>query len=715
MVKLLINVQGMHCQACVNRLEKQLNQQPFIQQATVNFANEQAIVLFNSERHSVQDVLHIIQQAGFRAELIQSDMPLVSPKPSLFPLLLLLLLCIPFVVMMLAMLTQQHHFMLPVGWQFILATIVQFGLATPFYRSAWQSIKAGLANMDVLVSIGTLTIYFYSVFLAFFAENSTSAVYFESSVMVIAFVRLGKYLEQRTKSQSLNTLHLLMQLTPQQVRLYRNQNWENVPLQQVQKNDLLWAKQGERIAADGMIEQGEAWLDESHLTGEFNPQTKGIGEVVLAGSIVKTGNVVYRAEQLGSQTHLADMLQALAEAQGSKAPIARLADKVAAMFVPAVIMLALLTFAITFWLSQSSLNAFINAVSVLVIACPCALGLATPAAIMVGMGKAVQQGIRFKDAATMENTAKIDTLVFDKTGTLTEGKPHITAVWLAEKCGYTEQAFYQLAASVTQYSNHPLAQAITQTAQQKAILLYQALNIHTDVGAGLKATLPSIGEVKVGSMVYCGFQLPDDVAPVWQVASIVAVAVNNRVVGAFALTDQLKSHSLVEIQRLQNMGLELYIMSGDRQSAVEYIAQQLNIQQAYAELSPRQKAEKIQQLTAAGKKVAMIGDGINDAPALAAAQVGFAIQSGTDLAQHTARVSLMGNSIHRLTYALLIAKATLTNIKQNLFLAFIYNVLAIPLAALGYLNPMIAAAAMVMSSLSVLFNALRLKAKKLDG
>lgn len=714
MSKVNLQIQGMTCQVCANRLEKILNKKDFIQQAHVSFANEQAQVQFDEKSHSVQDILQIIKNAGFTGTPMEdaSRQNTEAGFSQKMRLVLLLILCTPFLFMMLGMMTHQHQLMLPVFWQWLLASAVQWGLAIPFYRSAWQSLQGRLANMDVLVSLGTLSIYFYSTFAYFLTQDANTPVYFEASVMVITFVSLGKYLEHRTKSQSLNALNLLMQLTPKRVSLYRESQWQSIPLDQVKIGDILRANQGERIAADGIVESGEAWVDESHLTGEFKAENKTSGATLLAGALLKEGSLVYRAQQLGQQTLLGDMVQALAEAQNSKAPIARIADKVAGVFVPIVMGIALLTFLVTFYWTASALTALIHAVSVLVIACPCALGLATPAAIMVGMGKAVQRGIRFKDAASMEATAKVNCVVFDKTGTLTEGQPHIADIWLDTKCGYSEQMLYALAASIEQYSNHPLAKTITDQARQKGISVTELTNVQSELGAGLQVQIEELGRVKIGSPAYCQWQMPDDLDPLWQIASIVAVEVNEKVVGAFAITDALKAGCLAEIQCLQAQNIELYIMSGDRQSAVQYVADQLKITQAYGELSPRDKAEKIQQLKAQGKVVAMVGDGINDTPALATAQVSFAMQTGTDIAQHTASAVLMHYSINQLTEALSIARATFKNIKQNLFLAFIYNLLAIPLAAFGYLTPVLAGLAMSLSSLSVLFNALRLKAQQ---
>ena len=406
MQKVSIQIGGMTCQSCASRIEKVLNKKDFVQQAGVNFASEEAQVTFDEKQTSVEQLIQIIQKTGFAAQLKQEQASLPQERKLSWRLILLWLINVPFLIGMLGMMLGRHEWMLPPMWQMVLATIVQFGLAIPFYKSAWGSIKGGLANMDVLVSLGTLTIYFYSVFMLFYLPHMSHAhgsanIYFEASVMVLGFVSLGKFLEDRTKKHSLNSLGLLLQLTPKQVRVQRNGEWQTVPLNQIQVGELLRANQGERIAADGVVEEGSGWCDESHLTGESLPEMKKSGSHVLAGAMVTDGSLVYRSQQLGNQTLLGDMMNALSEAQGSKAPIARFADKVAAVFVPTVIGIALLTFLLTWWRQHDVVTALIHGVAVLVIACPCALGLATPAAIMVGMGKAVKQGIWFKDAAAM--------------------------------------------------------------------------------------------------------------------------------------------------------------------------------------------------------------------------------------------------------------------------------------------------------------------------
>ena len=712
--KVRFQIEGMTCQACASRIEKVLNKKDFVESAGVNFASEEAQVTFDDSKTSAADIAKIIEKTGYGAKEKTED---TLPQPEAehhigWRLWLLLAINIPFLIGMVGMMIGRHDWMIPPVWQFVLASVVQLWLAVPFYKSAWASIKGGLANMDVLVTIGTVSIYLYSVYMLFFsphAAHGMAHVYFEVGVMVIGFVSLGKFLEHRTKKSSLNSLGLLLKLTPTQVNVQRNGEWKQLPIDQVQIGDLIRANHGERIAADGIIESGSGWADESHLTGESNPEEKKAGGKVLAGALMTEGSVVYRATQLGSQTLLGDMMNALSEAQGSKAPIARVADKAAAVFVPTVVGIALLTFIVTWLIKSDWTVALMHAVAVLVIACPCALGLATPAAIMVGMGKAVKHGIWFKDAAAMEEAAHVDAVVLDKTGTLTEGKPQVAAVYCVPDSGFDEDALYRIAAAVEQNAAHPLARAIVSAAQARGLDIPTAKDAQTVVGAGITAEVEGVGLVKAGKAEFAELNLPKFSDGVWDIASIVAVSVDNKPIGAFALADALKADTAEAIGRLKKHNIDVYIMSGDNQGTVEYVAKQLGIAHAFGNMSPRNKAAEVQKLKAAGKTVAMVGDGINDAPALAAANVSFAMKGGADVAEHTASATLMQHSVNQLADALLVSQATLKNIKQNLFFAFFYNILGIPLAALGFLNPIIAGAAMAASSVSVLSNALRLK------
>ena len=725
---LQLAIEGMTCQACASRIEKVLNKKPAVYEVSVNFAGETANVDYDPTQTTPEQVTEWVNKTGFVANLqaadslfAKSDEDTATEYP--WRLIGLWVCLLPFLVGMAGMLVGQGMAWMPPVWiQFILATIVQFGLALPFYKSAWASIKGGLANMDVLVVIGTVTIWAYSTYLWLTHGDGTlssllqsghagghgPAVYFEAGVMVIAFVRTGKYLEERTKKHSLNSIDLLLSLTPDEVEQQQpNGDFHNVALQDVQVGDILRAKQGSRVATDGVVIDGSGWCVESHLTGESVPLKKEVGDGLLAGALVENGSLLYRVSAKGSDTKLGDMVQALSDAQGSKANLARLADKVTAIFVPVVVTIALVTFGLTWWLTGMVDTALMHAVSVLVIACPCALGLATPAAIMAGMGVAARHGVWFKDAQSLEAAGNIDTVVLDKTGTLTIGKPTIVDQVMVDKSLAVDDVL-QIAASVEAHASHPLATALINAASERNLPLMTVTDISVIKGAGIQANIEGLGVVKVGTAEFANLMLPKLMPKVWQIASTVAISINDEALGAFALADDLKDDTPQAITALQDAGINVILMSGDKQSVVDHVAGQLGIEQAYGKMSPRDKASQIALLQTAGHKVAMAGDGVNDAPAMATADASFAMFEGTDVAQHSASARLMGESLMHIDAAQKIANATVRNIKQNLFFAFIYNCLGIPLAAFGFLNPMIAAAAMALSSISVLMNALRL-------
>lgn len=723
---LQLAIEGMTCQACASRIEKVLNKKPEIYTASVNFAGETANIDYNPEAVTTQQILEWVSKTGFVANL-QEEAALFDTDedtPTIPWRLLALWVCLlPFLAGMLGMIVGQGMAWMPPIWiQFVLATIVQFGLALPFYKSAWASIKGGLANMDVLVVLGTVTIWAYSTYIwlthgdgsvaslmqGMGHGHDSAGVYFEAGVMVIAFVRTGKYLEERTKKQSLNSIDLLLSLTPDEVeQLQPNGDFHEVALKDVQVGDILRAKQGSRVATDGKVIKGEGYCVESHLTGESVPLKKRVGDALLAGALVENGSLVYRVRAKGRDTKLGDMVQALSDAQGSKANLARLADRVTAIFVPVVVGIAFITFGITWWWSGVLETALMHAVSVLVIACPCALGLATPAAIMAGMGVAARHGIWFKDAQSLEAAGNIDTVVLDKTGTLTIGRPAIVDTVMVDN-SIDRNEVLQLAASVEAHASHPLATAIVNAAKAQRLPLLSVSDVNVVKGAGIEAAVEDLGIVRVGTAKFANLTLPKLMPKAWQIASTVAVSINDVPLGAFALADDLKEDAFDAIEALKNDGIDVVLMSGDNQSVVDYVADELAIDNAFGQLSPRDKAEKISELQSQGHKVAMAGDGVNDAPAMATADASFAMVEGTDVAQHSASARLMGESLLHINAAQKIADATLKNIKQNLFFAFIYNCLGIPLAAFGFLNPMIAAAAMALSSISVLLNALRL-------
>lgn len=749
LAKAQFQVEGMSCQACATRIEKVLNKKPAIASASVSFAGETLNVSYDASQSNAEQISEWVSKTGFTAvPMTDNQIPQAADKSMDWRLVLIWICMIPFLIGMAGMMLGQGMSWMPPLWiQFLLATFVQLGLAGPFYRSAWASIKGGLANMDVLVVIGTVTIWAYSTYiwleslgvnlldsssfaLSWSDITSHSAahvpVYFEAGVMIIAFVKLGKYLEQRTKKHSLNSINMLLELTPTTVeRLVAVKpqqttqsevseaelSFEQVNLNEVQQGDVLRAKQGSRVATDGIVISGEGWCDESHLTGESVPVTKNKGDKVLAGAMVENGSLNYKVTAKGSDTQLSDMVKALSEAQGSKADLARLADKVAAVFVPVVVLIALVTFGLTLSITGAMDKAILHAVSVLVIACPCALGLATPAAIMAGMGVAARHGIWFKDAQSLEMAGSVDTVVFDKTGTLTKGKPHIVDSMMVNKAIKADDVL-QLAASVEAHVSHPLATAVINAAQVKDIPLLVADKVDVVSGLGVKAIVEGFGEVKVGTAEFVGLKLPKTLPKVWQIASTIAVSVEGMPLGMFALADELKEESPQAVKALKQDGLEVVLLSGDKPSVVRQVADDLDIQVAHGHFKPRDKAHWIEAHQAVGHKVAMVGDGVNDAPAMATAYASFAMLEGTEVAKHSASARLMGDSIMQVHSGVDIAKATVRNIKQNLFFAFIYNCLGIPLAAFGLLNPMIAAAAMALSSISVLMNALRLTRHK---
>lgn len=733
--QLNLDIGGMTCQACASRIEKVLSKKPAIAQADVNFANETAQIRFDPSQTSVDEILQWVKKTGFEAEVQQADALMheqAVEQEIPWSLILTWVCLLPFLVGMAGMMVGNHSLMPPVWLQFVLATIVQFGLAIPFYKSAWASIVGRLANMDVLVVLGTLTIWAYSTYIWLgsgilsgvdhsgmsHTVHALPPVYFEAGVMVIAFVRLGKYLEHRTKKHSLNSIQLLVKLIPEAVLVKTPQGeWQSQALSSVKIGEVLLAKAGSRIATDGIVTLGEGWCDESHLTGESVPLSKRIGSTVLAGAMVDNGSFEYRVTATGQQTQLGDMIQALNDAQGSKAKIARLADKVAGIFVPVVVAISIITFVLNYWFLGNVNDALMRAVAVLVIACPCALGLATPAAIMAGMGLAARHGVWFKDAQALEAAGTVDTMVLDKTGTLTHGKPDLVAHYVVDdSLSFTDILI--LVASVERHANHPLATTLINFAesyleQQGAKLtLLPATNVQTVAGQGVEAYIEGFGKVKVGRLAFTNVVLPDSITKTvdspWHIASQVGISINEIPLAAFALADDLMSDTEQVLQRLRGYHIEPMIMSGDKQSVVDYVAHQLQVNQALGELSPRDKAEQVSALQAAGKKVVMVGDGVNDAPAMATATASFAVNNATDIAKHSASARLLGDSLSHAVSAVAISQATLRNIKQNLFFAFIYNCLGIPLAALGLLSPMIAAAAMALSSISVLMNALRL-------
>ena len=705
--KLRYHIDGMTCQGCAKRLEKTLSREASIASVAVNFASEEAQIRYDDTRTTPAQIQRWIEKTGYRATQILAGVFFDDTAGQDRPWRsgLLIALGAPFMIDMLS----GRHWGLPLWLQFALASTVQLWLALPFYRGALASLRGRSANMDVLVSLGTGTIYLYSALVYLSGNGGHLPLYFEAGVMVITFVGVGKALETRSKRRILNSLGALLRMTPDHVQIRRDGKWRSLPLGDVRGGDFLRARYGDRIAADGILEEGNLFCDESHLTGESTVVEKRIGDSVLAGAQVTQGSGVYVAETLGEKTFLGDMMRALSEAQSSKAPIARVADKVAAVFVPVVIVLASVTFALNWWLSGDLIQAMVNAVAVLVVTCPCALGLATPAAIMAGMGQAVSHGIWFRDAAALEAAAGIDTVIFDKTGTLTRGRPELIAIHGGADNRFSEDTLLQVAASIEQHANHPFARALVAAAEERDLPLLAVDDPRTTIGAGIVGEISGIGSVRVGKPEGSGRAIAQTLHEVSEMASIVTLDIDRKPVAAFVIADALRSGSERAVARLHDHGIEVKIMSGDDQRVVDAIAATLGIDDACGGMSPRGKLEALLALQEKGRKVAMVGDGVNDAPALAAATVSFAMKGGTDVAENVAAATLMHHSANQLADALAIARATMATIRENLFFAFFYNFLCIPLAAFGIITPMIAGAAMALSSLSVLANALRLK------
>ncbi len=704
-------ITGMTCQSCASRIEKVLNKKPAIESATVNFATETLTVAYDADSTDADEVMAWVEKTGFHATPMTEHTTADTQTP--WGLMVLWLLSLPFWVGMIGMMIGSHALMVPVWLQFVLASIVQLVFGARFYRGAWASIRGGLANMDVLVALGTTAIWAYSTYVWLTHPHAMHAVYFEASVMVIAFVCLGKYLEHRTKTQSLDSLGLLSKLIPTEVIKQVDGQWIKVGIDSIQTKDVLLVNTGDKVAVDGVVLSGVGMTDESHLTGESLLIQKSSNDTIYAGSTLMDGSLIYQATATGEATQLGDMMTALKDAQGTKAHIARFADRVAAVFVPVVVAISIMTFVANWLLDTGFDQALMRAVAVLVIACPCALGLATPAAIMAGMGTAARHGVWFKDAVSLESAGSIDTIIFDKTGTLTTGKPSVRQIALMDSDLDADTAL-QLTASIEQYASHPLADALIHAAKAANLPLLPADDIVSTTGQGLSGRIDAVGRLTVGTSDFIGIDgwMADEG---WQDVSIVGLAIDGVPKAIFGLSDTLKPEAASIVHQIHQDDIQTVLLSGDRQSVVDEVAKHLGIDRAKGQMSPRDKLASIETLKQQGRRVAMIGDGVNDAPAMAAANASFAVGGATDIARHSASARLLGDSLSHVYYAYTIARMTLANIKQNFFFALVYNCIGIPLAAMGLLNPMMAAAAMALSSMSVLLNAMRLKRVRLNS
>lgn len=708
----IFDITGMICAACSGRIEKVLSRREGVISASVNLATMQASVTF--EGISSQDVINTVESIGFGAS-VHSDRPKGKEKEHrrmwasfLFSAILTAPMLIGMVLSLLGI--GGADFLHNPYLQFALATPVQFLVGWRFYKNAFLALRHGSATMDVLVAMGTSAAYFYSVYLTFFTHTSHHAgmqVYFEASAVVITLILLGRLLEKRAKSRTADAVKRLIGLQAMTAFVLRDGKELEVPLSEVAVGDTVIIRPGEKVPVDGIILSGSAALDESTLTGESLPADKGEGDAVFGGTVNTTGSITVRATAVGKDSMLSRIIRMVEQAQGSKAPIQTTADKVAAIFVPTVICIAVITFIGWMIASGEVENALVNAVSVLVIACPCSLGLATPTAIMVGTGLGAEYGILIKGGETLEKLHEVNAVVVDKTGTLTEGKPALTDI---VPVGMSESELLTLTAAVQNKSEHPLARAICNACVSE---LPEATDFVSVTGMGVHAKVGSkhvaIGKPKLLENFGAGADEKAINALERQGKTVMAVSVDGRYAGCLAVADRIKDTSRDAIAQLKALGAEIYMLTGDNLVTAQAVADAVGIDRIFAQVMPEDKSETVLKLKSEGKTVAMIGDGINDAPALAAADVGIAMGGGTDIAIESGDAVLMTDDLCRAAAAIRLSRRTLRKIRQNLFWAFFYNSVGIPLAAFGLLSPVIAGAAMAFSSVSVVSNSLLLK------
>ncbi len=726
------DIAGMTCAACSARIEKGLNKLDGVVKANVNLALEKAAVEYNGSLLNPSDIIKKVENLGYGARLKEeakdsADHRQKEIEKQTKKFIFSAILSLPLLWTMVGHFSFTSFIWVPEAFmnpwvQLLLATPVQFIIGGQFYRGAFKALKNKSANMDVLVALGTSAAYFYSLYQSIVSIGASThmvELYYETSAVLITLILLGKLFEAKAKGRSSEAIKKLMGLQAKTATVNRGGDEMEIPIEEVVVGDLLYIKPGEKIPVDGIIQEGQSAIDESMLTGESVPVDKKIGDEVIGATINKNGFLKVTATKVGRDTALAQIIKVVEEAQGSKAPIQRLADKISGVFVPVVVSLAVITFIIWYvWTAPGNFpEALQKLIAVLVIACPCALGLATPTSIMAGSGRAAEYGVLFKGGEHLEMTHRISAVVLDKTGTVTNGTPVLTDVLPDNPNNQAE--FLALVGSAEKLSEHPLAQAIVHGIKDKGISLKDPEEFEAIPGFGIKAAVDGnqllVGTRKLMQQYNINITrvLPqmEELEKAGKTAMLAAI--NGKYAGIVAVADTIKETSQTAVERLKKMGLEVIMITGDNQQTAQAIAAQAGIDYVIAEVLPEGKATEIKRLQAHGMKVAMVGDGINDAPALAVADIGMAIGTGTDVAMEAADITLIRGDLNSIADAIFMSKKTITNIKQNLFWALAYNSLGIPIAALGFLAPWLAGAAMAFSSVSVVLNALRLQKVKL--
>lgn len=728
--KLELDISGMTCAACATRIEKGLNKMTGVNKATVNLALENATIEYNPANIVPDELIGKINKLGYGATKKESEQVTVNQKEAELKrqkrkFIFSMILSLPLLWAMVGHFSFTSFIYVPDlfmnPWvQMALATPVQFLVGKQFYVGAYKALKNKSANMDVLVALGTSAAYFYSVYLSFESLGHFGhpvGLYFETSAILITLIILGKLFETKAKGRSSEAIKKLMGLQAKTAVVIRGGEQMEIPLEEVLTGEVLLVKPGEKIPVDGEIIEGQSAVDESMLTGESIPVDKQAGDTVIGATINKNGFLKLKATKVGKETALAQIIKVVEEAQGSKAPIQRLADHISGIFVPIVVGLALLTFFVWYFVITPGdfAESLEKLIAVLVIACPCALGLATPTSIMAGSGRAAEYGILFKGGEHLEMTHKIDTILLDKTGTVTNGKPVLTDI-VTE---WEEEELLSLVGAAESKSEHPLAEAIVKGITDRGIVLPETADFEAIPGFGIRANVDG-NDLLVGTRrlmdryrINVGKILPRMKELEAQGKTAMLISVNGKYAGLLAVADTIKQTSKAAIKRLKQMNLDVMMITGDNQQTAEAIGRQAGIDHIIADVLPDGKADAVKKLQQKGKKVAMVGDGINDAPALALADIGMAIGTGTDIAMEAADITLIRGDLQAIADSILISRKTITNIKQNLFWAFGYNTLGIPIAAIGLLAPWLAGAAMAFSSVSVVLNALRLQRLKL--